>query len=202
MFAVSSKDAHEHVPHDERALCDQLRALDSRAWARLFDEHRDRIWRYALARTGDRDAADDITSQVFVEALESIHRFHYRGKPVLAWLYRLARNHTGKHLRQARRTSRLAFEDIAQAPIDDALETLALAQALASLTPDQAELIALRFFAGYTTREIAGAMGKSESAVYSLEVRAIQSLRHRLHVPSDKSSRPTDKIWGAQGIDG
>ena len=202
MLAQSSKDAEEHAHEHERALCEQLRALDSDAWARLFDEHRDKIWRYALARTGNRDEAGDITSQVFVEALESIHRFHYRGRPVLAWLYRLARNHTGKLARQAKRRASLAVSEAAEATIDDTIETLVLTEALASLTPDQADVIALRFFAGYSTREIADALGKSESGVYSLEVRAIGALRRRLRVQPKKSSRQADKIWATLGIDG
>jgi len=55
-----------------------------------------------------------------------------------------------------------------------------LARALADLTDGQREVVALRFFAGYTTREIAAALSKSEAAVYSIEVRALAALRRFL----------------------
>lgn len=84
-------------------LAARLRALDQDAWALLYDEHQPRIWRYCYARTGSRDAADDLAAQVFAEALQSIHRYRYRGKPILAWLYRIASNHVGKWFRQASR---------------------------------------------------------------------------------------------------
>jgi RNA polymerase sigma-70 factor (ECF subfamily) len=164
----------------DEALSQRLRDLDQAAWTTLFNEHHGKIWRYVFARTGDRDLADDITSQVFVEALESIHRFRYRGRPILAWLYRIARNHLGKRLRSAKREVASSTAEPSVNPIDAALDSIVLSDALASLTQDQADAVVLRFYSGYSTREIAAAMGKSESAVYSLEIRAIASLRRHL----------------------
>ena len=65
-------------------------------------------------------------------------------------------------------------------PMPTRLDAIVIADALASLTRDQADVVVLRFYSGYSTREIASAMGKSESAVYSLEIRAIASLRRHL----------------------
>ena len=173
-------DPQEKARDPEQALADRLRAHDSQAWAEVFDEHRAKIWRYVLARTGSPDAADDITSQVFLEALNSIPRYRYTGKPILAWLYRIARNHTGKLFRTAKREARLPAVEPVDSKIDDRLDSLVLADAIRSLTREQGEVIALRFFAGYSTKEIARALGKSEPAIYSLEVRAIAALRRRL----------------------
>jgi len=167
----------------EETLVRRLRDLDQAAWATVFDDHHDRIWRYAYARSGDRALADDIASQVFVEALESIHRFQYRGKPVLAWLYTIAKNHMGKHFRAARRETAGPPLEPSANPIEAAVDGMVLHEALASLTRDQADAIVLRFYSGYSTREIAGAMGKSEAAVYSLQIRALAALRERLASP-------------------
>jgi len=186
---------------DERVFAEQLRALEHDAWARLFDEHRDKIWRYALARTGRRDDADDLTSQVFLEALNSIHRYRYTGKPVLAWLYGIARNHAGKLLRQRSRQAPLPDPEAVTGPDDVCGEELDLGEALRTLTRDQREVITLRFFAGYSTREIARALGKSEPAVYSLEVRAIGALRRRLGTKSEDLSTEADKTWASRGIE-
>ncbi len=166
---------------DGEELTRSLRELDQAAWTFLFDEHHAKIWHYALARTGDRGLADDIASQTFAEALESIDRFRYRGKPILAWLYRIARNQLGKRLRSAKREVGRPAPEPTTNPIEAALDSLVLSEALTSLTQDQADVVVLRFYSGYSTREIAGAMGKSEPAVYSLEIRAIASLRRYFH---------------------
>ena len=164
----------------ERERVERLRELDQSAWAALFDEHQPRIWRYVFGRTGDRQTADDVTSQVFVEALESIHRFRYRGKPILAWLFRIARNHMGKTFRSGKReTGALAAEPAAD-DSETTLDSIVIADALATLTRDQADTITLRYFSGYSTQEIAQFMGKSESSVYSLQIRAVASMRRYL----------------------
>jgi RNA polymerase sigma-70 factor (ECF subfamily) len=123
---------------------------------------------------------------VYLEALEGIDRYEYRGRPLLAWLYRIARNVVSDHLRSRERETR-ALEQAAStmathdpgpaAQVADRQDVLA---AVRQLTDDQQQLIALRFYAGFTTAEIAGAMGRSERAVYSLEVRALASLRKLL----------------------
>ena len=192
--------SHPNDLDPERVLAERLRALEHDAWAQLFDEHRAKIRRYALARTGSRDDAEDVTSQVFLEAMNSIHRYRYSGKPVIAWLYRIVRNHASKLVRQRRRQNLLADPDELPGAADADLESLALSEALLCLTPDQGEVIALRFFAGYSTREIAKALRKSESAVYSLEVRAIGALRRQLGSESEESSTETDKIWASRGM--
>ena len=168
------------VPDSERELVERLRELDQDAWAALFDEHQPRIWRYVLARTGDRQTADDVTSQVFVEALESIHRFQHRGKPVLAWLFRIARNQMGKAFRTRRRQVAGPAPEPAAEDVEGTLDSIIVAEALATLTRDQADAVVLRYFSGYGTREIAQFMGKSESAVYSLQIRAVASMRRYL----------------------
>ena len=117
---------------------------------------------------------------MFVEALESIHRYRYRGKPILAWLYRIARNQTGKAFRKAKREVGAISREPSEGTVDAAIDSLVLADALRSLTVEQADVVTLRFFAGYSTQEIAAALGKSAAAIYSLEVRGIASLRKQL----------------------
>ncbi len=171
----------------DEILIQNLRNLDQAAWTTLFNEHQAKIWRYVFARTGSREVADDTTSQVFVEALESIHRFRYRGKPILAWLYRIARNHLGKRLRSAKREVEGPTPEPSANPIETTLDAIVLSDALASLTREQADAVILRFYSGYTTREIAAAMGKSETAIYSLQIRAMASLRRQLEHHRKKS---------------
>jgi RNA polymerase sigma-70 factor, ECF subfamily len=198
------EDASQEPPigeHDESALVDGLRAFENPAWTELYDRHHTQLWRYAFVRTGNRDLADDIAAHAFSEAASSIHRYHDRGRPILAWLYAIARNLVSK---QARRSSREVLVTNAEpsggAP-EERLDALVLAEALQRLTSDQREVVALRFYAGYSTREIAAAMRKREAAVYSLEVRAIAALRRQF----DKDGRgfpvEADENSPSPGID-
>ena len=188
------------VGERDALLVDGLRALDERAWAELYDAQHAQLWRYIYGRTGSREAADDVAAQVFAEALASISSFQYRGKPVLAWLYRIARNQTAKYLRARRHELPLAA-DLAAHPLDDRLNTVALAQAMRKLTKHQREIVALRFYAGYSTREIAAALSKSEAAVYSQEARALASMRRFLAPELRNSPAPPGEKGPSSGID-
>ena len=189
---------------DEEALAaslHQLRALDNHAWAKLYDRHHPKIWRYAYGRLGSRDAADDVAAQVFTEAVSSIHRYRDEGRPILAWLYTIARNTASKYVRTRRNEIQDSFFEPTADPVDERLDSLVLSDALRHLTNEQREVIALRFFAGYSTREIAAAMGKKEAAVYSLEVRAIAALRRALGVEAGNFMMVADKNAPPPGID-
>lgn len=175
--------------HDVEALLVQ-RAKDRSpsAWAEIYDDTYRRLYRYCYARTSSDDAASELTSHVYLEALEGIDRYEYRGHPLLAWLYRIARNLVSDYLRKRQRESK-ALEEAAllsdrheRDPASLVSEKHDLEAALRQLTEDQQQVIALRYYAGFGTAEIAQAMDRSERAVYSLEVRALGALR-RLTAP-------------------
>ncbi len=173
------------------------------AWTEIYDAHYPRIYRYCYARTTDRETAADLASKVFLEALESIDRYVYRGRPLLAWLYRIARNVTSVHLR-ARRREREALRRAADSsdahdpgPAAEASDRRDVLAALQHLTEDQRQVIVLRYYARASTAEIATAMERSERAVYSLEVRALSALRRllapgRVPEPGDERKKSPD----------
>lgn len=162
-----------------------LRALRVDAWAALYDEQHPRIWRYLFVRTGSRDAADDLAAQVFVEAMSSIHRYRTAGKPILAWLYRIAGHHLSKWFRDNKREARDVPHSANPDVLDQRLWSMTLGEALAKLTRGQREIVLLRYFAGCSTREIAATMGRSETAVYSLERRALERMRDLVDATGD-----------------
>jgi RNA polymerase sigma-70 factor (ECF subfamily) len=154
--------------------------LDEDTWTAIFDENYDRIYRYAYARLGSRDEAEEMASQVFLEALRSRHLYREMDRPVLAWLYGIARNLVANHIRRRQR-ARNAHESLAQRlslkAADLIVDRLDLARALSKLTPEQREVIVMRFLSGLSTNEIAALMGRNPGAVYSLQVRALAALR-------------------------
>jgi RNA polymerase sigma-70 factor (ECF subfamily) len=153
------------------------------AWQDLFDQNFQRMYRFAYARTGDAHAAEDIASEVFASAAQSIRRYRYTGAPITAWLYRIARNTTADHLERRRRRPQASLEDIEiESPsfdgsIDDKTDLL---RGIAELSRDQQEVIALRFYSDCSISEAAHALGKSEGAVKLLQHRAIAALRRHL----------------------
>ena len=168
----------------EEELIRRVKAREEDAWAELFDLHYASLYRYAFARLRSREEAEDIAAQVFLEAVRGIDRYSYRGKPVLAWLYRIARNLIADQLRNKVRKERasqlMPGNDAFAPPADESLETIELLEAISRLTIDQQEVLILRFFMALTARATAQMLGKNETAVFALQVRAIAALRRTL----------------------
>ncbi len=202
------KERRETSPiqiEDERSLAEALKDRSPEAWAYVYDKHYDRVYRYALVRTSDPTIAKDLAAITFLEALKSAHTYSYRGRPVLAWLYRIARNVVAGHhkassrahggpaetesrvlgffLRSRRRhlpplsEPRLPEEIGEDADPAKGIERLDVQAAIRRLPTDQREVIALRYYVGVPLNEVARVMGKPERKIYSLQARAIEALR-------------------------
>ena len=77
---------------DEPCLIQQARQGDAAACAALYDRHYDAVYRYCYYHVGDVALAQDLASEVFVRMIENLATFDERGRPLLAWLYTIARN--------------------------------------------------------------------------------------------------------------
>ncbi len=167
----------------EEALIKQAQAKSPEAWSLIYERYFNRIYSYVYYRLRNRELAEDLASQVFVEALSGIGRYRYTGRPLLAWLYRIAHNITVDHIRRASRDpARQALpEEIHGGDSTEALaEKTDIFQALERLRPEQQQVVILRFMEGLTSNEVASVMRKSEAAVKALQVRALQALRREL----------------------
>jgi RNA polymerase sigma-70 factor (ECF subfamily) len=157
------------------------------AMATLYRKYVQVIYRYIYFRVGDKAAADDLTSEVFLRALQAIGRYRERGKPLSAWLYRIARDRvTDHHRRHARRPIAPLSDDLVDAmpgpesAVLDRAETAALSAALARLTEDQQDVTYFRFTERLSLEETATATGKSVGAIKALQFRALNSLARLL----------------------
>lgn len=165
---------------------------DREAFGRIFDAYAGPIHRFIASRVNRPSDAEDLTQLVFVKALEALPRYEARGIPFGGWLFRLARNATIDHIRTRRDHDELG-EATDRHTDESTPETLAIlrtdldemAVALRSLTPDQREVIALRFFAGLSSREAADLMGRREGTIRGLQFRAIAALRTALRVTTE-----------------
>lgn len=176
-----------HVKPNENSDAELVRLAkgNSReAWETIYRAHYPALYRYVRARVDDRGVAEDLTAEVFLEAVRGIGSYEQRGRPLLAWLFAIARNLVNYHYRASARRPRLAFirrnSDEAGADRAPGVERLDLARSLAMLPEGQREVIILRHYVGLTTPEIARLLGKHERAVYSLQARGIKALRRML----------------------
>lgn len=148
----------------------------------LFRAHYPEIVRYLTARLGSREAADDLAAEVFLEAFRRVPLLRWRGKPVLAWLYRVAANMAADDLRRGGRSVPMAEVD--SPPVGDHAERVAerdaLTRALRALPPDHQLVVHLRLVEGYSFAEVSRLTGKSVGACQMLVLRAARTLRERL----------------------
>jgi RNA polymerase sigma-70 factor (ECF subfamily) len=170
-------------------LVAEAQAGDAWAFGSLFDHYHLPIYRYIASRVHRPADAEDLTQLVFVKALEALPRYESRGIPFGGWLFRLARNTVIDHVRT--RHEHVALDAAAiHAETDAGPEAVSVAHqqldevaaALAALTDEQRDAIALRFFAGLSAREAAEVMGKQEGTVRGLQFRAIAALRRQLRI--------------------
>ena len=177
---------------DETALerlVEDARAGDAWAFGLLFDHFHLPVYRYIASRVHRPSDAEDLTQLVFVKALEALPRYESRGIPFGGWLFRLARNTVIDHVRT--RHEHVDLESASHQPGVEAgpdevtvarQELDEVAAALAALTDEQRDAIALRFFAGLSAREAAEVMGKQEGTIRGLQFRAIAALRRQLRI--------------------
>ena len=152
----------------------------------LYDRHHESIFRYVRSRVGDQSLAEDLTGEIFTRMLVSLPDYRLRGIPFRAWLYRIAHNLVVDHYRKksgrpsvplCHAESMGETESNPASIIDHKLTLERVQRALDSLDPSQQEVVVLRFLLGLSLREAALAVGKTVSAVKSLQHRGLKALR-------------------------
>jgi RNA polymerase sigma-70 factor (ECF subfamily) len=172
---------------DEPALIAQAKA-EPAAFAAIYDHYFSRVYNYVRYRVNDAGATDDLTAQIFERALTNIGRYQTERAPFAAWLFAIARNAVGDHLRASRRRW-LSLDALRDRPdpkpqpeqvaVENESHTALLA-AITCLSDRERDLIALKFAAGLTNRHIAELSGLSESNVGVSLFRAMRKLRAEL----------------------
>ena len=168
-----------------RELVERAQRGDRSALEELYLLHFDRIYSYLHMSVGSRHDAEDLTTQTFVKMLEAIGGFRWRLAPFSAWLFRIAHNLAMDHFRASRRCQ--PEEEIVESlqgeessAEDEALASLGQASMLElieRLSPDQRQVLTLKFVFRFSNGEVASILDKSEGAVKSLQHRALASLQ-------------------------
>ncbi len=158
---------------------------DGDSAAFLFDHYYPRVYRYCLAKLGNRMDAEDAAAETFAKVLRQLGQFRWRGAGFEAWLFRIASNVVVDLFRRAQR-EQLQDDLRDHGPVDEITPEVVFLRGEATrgvdvildrLSPDQREVIVLRFAAGLDTAEVAQIMGRKANAVRQLQFRALEHLR-------------------------
>jgi RNA polymerase sigma-70 factor (ECF subfamily) len=187
------------VSDTDRGLIERAK-VDPEAFGALFERHFDPIFGYIARRTGDYDAARDLTSETFLKALKNVSRYRVTDVPVSAWLYAIATNEIRLYFRRGRRAplsldqlsadagldvpswSELASSEreSADLELERTQEFARVQRALLEIPIKYQEVIALRFFEEKSIAEVAAILEKPEGTVKSLLSRGLARLREIL----------------------
>lgn len=186
----------EEIP--DRTLVERTLSGDRDAFAVLHRRYYGRLFRHALYRTRNTQDAEDIAAETFVRAIAHLGTYRFQGDSIYPWLARIATNLILDQGRKFAGATIVSLESNDTDGVRAYIEALRsdepdphrlaerqetqvfLRTAIASLPPDQAEAVLLRFGGDLPLKEIALAMNKSEGAIKSLLHRALVNLRRTL----------------------
>src|SRR5437660_12194307 len=167
-----------------RRLVERGQQGERAALEELYLLHFDRIYSYLHMSLGNRHDAEDLTTQTFLKMLESIGKFRFQAAPFSAGLFRIAHNLAMDHFRAARRwqpeeevPEPLGSEEVSAE--EEALQAIgqkSMLELIEGLSPEQQQVLTLKFVFNFGNGEAATILGKTEGAVKSLQHRALASL--------------------------
>jgi len=161
---------------------------DPARFTELYEGNFERVYAFVTRRVHNRDDAEDVTAEVFRDALANISKFEWRGAPFAAWLYKIASNAIADRWQRAAKEQGTPIADdprdnSAAANPEEIERQARLFTLVAKLPADQRRVIEMRFAEGRSIREIAKEIKRSEGAVKQLQFRGLQNLRESMAKP-------------------
>lgn len=155
----------------------------------IYDSHAEQIYKFIYFKVGNREDAEDITSQVFMKAANSLD-VSQAGQTQLAWLYQVARTTITDHWRGYYRGVSTSLDEMEErTPLHLAAEPVFLGAqqdeefdpavekvrgVLALLPENYRRVLELRFLQGCSLKETAASMHITEANAKVIQHRAIQ----------------------------
>jgi RNA polymerase sigma-70 factor (ECF subfamily) len=171
-------------PPQDADLIQRVKQGDQSALVEIYERYQPSVFTYVFYRVCDQETAEDLTAEVFTRMLANLHRYQSRGKPILAWLYTIARHLVVDHYRRNGSASHLPLgEDILDGDdnhpvkaVEARLANECLSRALERLTEEQRQVVILKFIENRDISELVTILGKNERAIRSLQHRALTAL--------------------------
>jgi RNA polymerase sigma-70 factor, ECF subfamily len=187
-MAEAATGKKESEAQQVRGLVDRAQQGDRGALEDLYLIHFDRIYSYLHVSVGNRHDAEDLTTQTFLKMLEKIGKFRWQSAPFSAWLFRIAHNLAMDHFRATKRwqpeeTPPEPEPDDATSAEAGALESIgrrSMLELIENLSPEQQQVLTLKFVFNFANAEAATILGKTEGAIKSLQHRALVTLQKQI----------------------
>jgi RNA polymerase sigma-70 factor, ECF subfamily len=169
---------------DERLLIEAAQH-DPACFAELYEINFERVYAYVVKRVGNRTETEDLTSEVFHQALANLKRFEWRGIPFAAWLFRIAANLIADRWQRSGREipddpGKIESVQVSPAEIEEVERRATLFRLVDTLPVEQRRVVVLRFVEQKSIKDVAQEIQKTEGAVKQLQFRALNSLRARM----------------------
>jgi len=183
MEVVSKYHASREDMLQEQILVDQAKA-DPEQFRSLYNRYYERIFLYVWQRIDDKEVAHDVTSQVFLKAMQNLYKYEFKGVPFASWLYRIAKSEVYTVLRkqQVQRTVNIDSvgmgEMVSEMEEDPYAEWMpVLSEAVAELEEDDLQLVEMRFFEKRPFKEIADILDITENNAKVRTYRILEKLK-------------------------
>ena len=161
--------------------------FDQQALVEIYDLYSPKLYKYAVRSLNNPDLAEECVAETFSRFLTALRNNGGPQTNLRAYLYRVAHNWiTDQYRKQIPHQTVDEIDQQADSGmttssiVDEQLEREKIRRAILMLTPDQQQVVSLKYFQGWSNTEIAKSINKSVGAVKSLQHRALQSLRDML----------------------
>ncbi|HEX8919808.1 MAG TPA: RNA polymerase sigma factor [Chloroflexota bacterium] len=182
--ALSTGAAIEEVSAEAReALLVEAAKQDPNAYGELYERYYARVYRYIYHRLGSVHDAEDLTAVVFMKALEALPTYRTGRNGFAPWVFRITRNAVVDHYRRQRKQApldELSHESADSDPVGDVLEReqqIELRTLVECLSPEQRDVVLMRYAADLSFSEIAATLSKNEAAVRMLLHRGLRKMK-------------------------
>jgi len=174
------------VRTEDGHIIDKCLNGDPAAFGLLVDKYKGAVYALAYSMLHDFHEAEDITQEVFLKAWKAIGSCKGKEKTFSSWLYRIAHNLIIDKLRKSQKQSSHEAElpeDVSDTSdrMEISLEQRDLLKVIDILSPNQRQVILMKFIEDMDNQEIAETMGKSTGAIRILQMRALETLRKTLN---------------------
>jgi RNA polymerase sigma-70 factor, ECF subfamily len=167
----------------EQAIIERSKK-DPQAFGELYEKYFDRIFNYILRQTDNDELTGDLCSQTFVNALNNLGKYEFRGFPFSAWLYKIAGNEVNKHYRKNKGKKIFSIEELkVRELVEQTTDTWdeelinRVIRYMNELPTDMIQVLELRFFEDKDFKEIAFILDMTESGAKMRTYRALDKLR-------------------------
>lgn len=183
MEVVSKYHFTREDMQQEQILVDAAKQ-DPEQFRGLYNRYYERIFLYVWQRLDDKEVAHDVTSQVFLKAMQNLYKYEFKGVPFASWLYRIAKSEVYTVLRkqQTQRTVNIdsvGMGDMVQEMEEDQYAEWmpVLSAAVAELEEDDLQMVEMRFFEKRPFKEIADILDITENNAKVKTYRILEKLK-------------------------